>query len=100
MAATKPGHIWQAIPLLTAICLFALPAGAQYGGGTGEPNDPYQIWSAEQLNAIGADPNDWDKHFKLMADIDMDDLAGGMSHVLGSLDHPFTGTFDGNAYTV
>jgi hypothetical protein len=41
---------------------------------------------------IGADPNDWDKHFKLMADIDMDDLAGGVSHVLGSLDRPFTGT--------
>ena len=51
--------------------LFVLPAQAQYGGGTGEPNDPYLIYTAEHLNAIGAEPNDWDKHFKLMADINL-----------------------------
>jgi len=27
---------------------------AQYGGGTGEPNDPYLIYTAEQMNEIGA----------------------------------------------
>ena len=52
---------------------FMLDAVAQrkYGGGTGEPNDPYLIYTPEQMNAIGAEPNDWSKHFKLMADIDL-----------------------------
>jgi hypothetical protein len=100
MAATRDRQVFSTIALLIAICVVTFPAEAKYGGGTGEPNDPYQIWSAEQLNAIGADPNNWDKHFRLMADIDMDDLADGMSHVLGGLDRPFTGTFDGNAHTI
>ena len=49
------------------------PSGlhAKYGGGTAEPNDPYLIYTAEHLNALGAEPNDYDKHFKLMADIDL-----------------------------
>jgi len=38
------------------------PSGlsAKYGGGTGEPNDPYLIYTAEQLDDIGAEPNDWE----------------------------------------
>jgi len=37
-----------------ALVLFniALPAQAKYGGGTGEPNDPYLIFDANQMNAI------------------------------------------------
>ncbi len=54
---------------LAVVCLHL--AWAQYGGGTGEPNDPYQIWTAEQMNAIGADPNQWTKCFILMADLDL-----------------------------
>jgi len=38
--------------VLLAIFLFGRPAEAQYGGGTGEPNDPYLIYTAEQMNAI------------------------------------------------
>ena len=47
-----------------------------YGGGSGTHHDPYQIWTAEQMNAIGADPCDWDKHFMLMADIDLSSFDG------------------------
>lgn len=28
---------------VVVICFFCLPAKAKYGGGTGEPNDPYLI---------------------------------------------------------
>lgn len=35
--------------VLLAICLFGRPAEAQYGGGSGEPNDPYLICTAEQV---------------------------------------------------
>jgi hypothetical protein len=45
-----------------------------YGGGSGEPNDPYLIYTAEQLNTIGLIPGHLDKHFKLMADLDLDTL--------------------------
>ena len=44
----------------------------EFAGGTGEPNNPYQIATAEQLISIGDDPNLLDKHFELINDIDMD----------------------------
>jgi hypothetical protein len=49
-----------------------LPATAKYSGGTGEPNDPYQIATAADLIALGETPDDYDKHFLLTADIDLD----------------------------
>ncbi len=42
-----------------------------YSGGTGEPNDPYQIATAEDLNALGSEPNDYNDCFILTADIDL-----------------------------
>ncbi|MHC4519074.1 MAG: hypothetical protein ACYTAS_10825, partial [Planctomycetota bacterium] len=47
----------------------------QYGGGAGEPNDPYLVYTAEQLNAIGKS-GPMDAQFKLMADIDLIDYGG------------------------
>jgi rhodanese-related sulfurtransferase len=77
-------------------------------GGTGEPNDPYLIYTAEQLNSIGAEPNDLDKHFKLMADIDLSGylydaalIAPDINDVdAGFQGIPFTGVFDGNDHTI
>ena len=78
-------------------------ARKKYGGGTGEPNDPYLINTAEQMNAIGAEPNDWDKHFKLMTDIDFSTYIEtdfniiGYYESYGSLNNkPFSGVFSGN----
>jgi hypothetical protein len=78
------------------------PSGlhAQYGGGTGEPNDPYLIYTAEQMNAIGVEPNDWDKHFKLMADIDLDPNLPGRKAFDAAIIGDFAGVFDGNGHTV
>jgi len=106
----------RTIPFLMALFLLGLPTHAQYGGGTGEPDDPYLIYTAEQINAIGADPNDWDKHFKLMADIDLDpNLPGGrvftqaVIHTRAMILSDFGGTiilsafqgeFDGNDCTI
>ena len=87
--------------LLFAICFSALPAQAKYGGGTGEPNDPYLIYDSNQMNVIGADSNDWDKHFKLMADIDLGGDASSQFSTIGtSSANSFTGEFDGNNHTV
>ncbi len=78
-------------------CFLSMPAKSEYGGGTGEPDDSYLIYNAEQMNEIGADPNDWDKHFKLMADIDLSTYSGTDFNIIGrSGRSAFTGVFDGN----
>ena len=78
--------------------VYELDAVAQrkYGGGTGEPNDPYLIYTAEQMNVIGLHEEDWDKHFKLMADIDLSAYTGTSFNIIVSLYGSFRGVFDGN----
>jgi hypothetical protein len=53
------------------------------------------------MNAIGAIPNDWDRHFRLMADIDLSAYTGTRFNIIGlDIDHCFTGVFDGNGHTI
>jgi len=92
---------------LLLLFLIAAPAQAEYGGGTGEPNDPYLIFDANQMNAIGADSNDWDKHFILMADIDLSTFTETDFNIIGEryydggwIENPFTGVFDGSGHTI
>ena len=95
--------------------IFTLDAVAKrkYGGGAGEPNDPYQIATAAHMNAIGANPGDWGMHFKLMADVDLSGFDGkngrpgynivGPDTLPGTWEYdgtPFTGVFDGNGHVV
>ena len=68
----------------------------EYAGGEGTKEDPYLIATAQHLNAIGLNRCDFDKYFKLSADIDMDDLGSTPFNIIGSLDDHFTGTFDGD----
>lgn len=86
-----------------AVCFLGLPAQAKYGGGSGTAEDPYLIYSAEQMNAIGANPTDWEKHFKLMDDIDLSAFSGSAFNIIGQWvawgspnNKPFSGIFDGN----
>ena len=72
MTTSSRSRILLTIPLLIAFCLVSFPAQAQYGGGTGEPNDPYQIATAEDLMLLGESPEDYDKHFILTTDTDLD----------------------------
>ena len=83
--------------VLLTLCLLSPPVGAQYGGGTGRPDDPYLIYTAEQMNNIGVNRNDWDKHFKLMADIDLSQYTGEAFNIIGTgANSAFQGIFDGN----
>jgi hypothetical protein len=68
-----------------------------YGGGTGEPEDPYLIYTAQQLNMIGLNSCHLDKHFKLMADVDLGAFTGIRFNIIGiDYRNPFSGVFDGN----
>ncbi len=98
----------QSILLAMAVFMFFSSAFAgTYSGGTGEPNDPYLIATAEDMNEIGANPDDWDAHFLLVADINLADYTGTKFNIIGYYDpynplnnNPFTGVFDGNGYTI
>jgi len=83
--------------LLVCLSILTPKAWARYGGGTGEPNDPYRIVTAEDLNDIGRYEEDWDKHFILTADID---LQGVSLSPVGNYNQRFTGDFDGNNYII
>jgi hypothetical protein len=107
------------VVILTLVFGSAVHA-VEFAGGTGEPDDPYQVATGEQLIAIGSDPMLLDRHFVLVSDIDLDpNLPGGQ--VFGSAliaRHPepnspwvepawaetftgtFTGTFNGQGHVI
>jgi hypothetical protein len=101
LARSSADGLGRMVPLLVAIHALSFTAWASYGGGSGTAADPYQIFTAGQLNEIGAQPQDLDKHFKLMADLDLSGYRGSDFHRIGTPDDgPFTGTFDGNYKTL
>ncbi|MCP4260892.1 MAG: hypothetical protein GY774_25790 [Planctomycetes bacterium] len=76
---------------------------AKYGGGNGTVEDPYLIYTAEQMNEIGLHREDQSKHFKLMADIDLSAYSGTAFNRIGvhSRGYPgFAGVFYGNGHTI
>ena len=93
-------RILGTIFLVVAFCLVSVPAQAKYGGGTGEPNEPYLIYTAEQMNEIGLHEEDWQKHFKLMSDIDLSSYTGTSFNLIGTSHNLFWGVFDGNDHTI
>ncbi|UCG55627.1 MAG: hypothetical protein JSU70_12250 [Phycisphaerales bacterium] len=96
MRGSRNQAILWTIPVLMVAFLASFPAYAKYGGGTGEPNDPYLIYTSQQMNHIGQHEEDWDKHFRLMADIDLSQCGGEPFNLIGTSDEPFSGHFDGN----
>lgn len=95
---------------LLYVCAVASAAPWQ-GSGTAE--DPYLIADANDMQAIGADPNYWDAHFKLTANIDLSQydgkdgrpsfnlIGGDFTWSGGSYKGTgFSGTFDGNGHEV
>ena len=85
------GIVCVAIILCCANVLWAV----EFAGGTGEPNDPYRIATAEQLIEIGSSPDLAGRHFLLAASID---VSGAVRS--GPLIASFPGTFDGNGHTI
>jgi hypothetical protein len=98
------------IPFLLVVSVFVLPAHAQYSGGSGTADDPYQIATAADLIALGETPDDYDydKHFILTADIDLVDcifekavIAWDTNNVGSDFQGTsFHGVFDGNGHVI
>ncbi len=83
------------LALVSGLVFCAAAGGVEFAGGTGEPNEPYQIATPEQLLGIGTDSDLMEKHYILVASIDLSGLM---------LTEPpismFYGAFDGDGYTV
>lgn len=89
---------------------------AEFAGGAGRFDDPYQISDAAQLLLIGAEQRLLQGHYVLINDIDLDpNLPGGKVYhraPIGIAGEPirqpaldnkldfFAGTLDGNGYTI
>ncbi len=100
-AERKSRTVMRTASLLIAVCLGGVPAWGNYGGGTGEPNGPYLIYTAQHVYDMGTTAEHLSRHFRLMADIDMGKSDRTNFYPIGlSLDRPFTGTFDGNGHII
>ena len=74
---------------------------AKYGGGSGTAEDPYKISDANQMRSIGADPNDWSKHFLMTDDIDLSAFTQTTFNIIGTdSENAFKGVFDGNGHKI
>lgn len=76
-----------------------------YGGGSGTPADPYRISSHLHLQALGAHKWDWNKHFKLTANIMLTKYKNEQFNLIGRYNFfdqltPFSGTFDGDGFYI
>jgi len=102
----KKSLLFQALAFV--LCFINTLSFGKYSGGTGEPSYPYLISTPENLNTLSIESNDWDKHFLVVANINMagykysraliapdisahDDVFSGTS---------FTGVFDGNGHKI
>jgi len=93
------------ITLILATFSPNLFASGTYSGGTGQPNTPYLIATAADMNEIGENSDDWDDCFLLTADINLIDYNETNFNLIGNAIHPatgnpFTGVFDGNGHTI
>jgi hypothetical protein len=99
--------------LATAVGLLSIHGHAQYAGGRGTAQDPYQLATAADLIALGDSPQDYDKYFILTADIDLDpNLPEGRVFdraVIAPYGNPlqydrqavmFSGVFDGRGHRI
>lgn len=97
--------------LIAAIILcMGLSGGSLYGysGGCGTASDPYQIASSQDLIELGGTPADYDKHFVLVADIDLSGHTFDRAVIAPDSDsergvfgeRTFTGVFAGDNHVI
>jgi len=94
--------------LLTSVSMLAVLLGTaticsgKYSGGSGEPNDLYQIANVADLMTLANDANDYNKCFIMTADIDLDpNLAGNRVFTTAVIARDVNNAnykFDGNSF--
>ena len=77
--------------VLVFLLAFVASSHAEYSGGSGTAAEPYEIGTVADWQELMETAGDWDRHFVLIADLDMGGVA--MSPVGNEPDN-FTGVFD------
>ncbi len=93
--AAPTAHLGKTAVFIAMIWSGAVAQAYEFAGGTGEPNDPYQIATAEQLLSIGSDPNLRNQDYVLVADIDLSGTSFSKSPI-----PVLFGVFDGNGHVI
>ncbi len=88
------------LALIVLLAVFVPSSEAQYSGGTGTLDNPYRIATVQDWADLAARPNDWNRSFLLVADLDMHLLPKDAARMVGTEDIPFSGVFDGNGRTI
>ena len=108
----KKNRSFHVILAVFAVFCPSLHAAGSYPAGDGTAENPYQILTAADLIELGRHPEDYDKNFILMEDIDLGINAPGgkifrQAVIAPDTDPnetfhgtPFSGTFDGNNYRI
>ena len=96
--------------IITALLIvsFAPYTCLAYSGGTGDPNDPYQIANVADFSQLSSTPTHWNKAFILTAGVNLTGLIFTQAPIAratnsssdGFQGTPFTGVFDGNNHTI
>ena len=100
------------VTLILLATLVPTVSAGTYSGGDGSANYPWRISNVNDINELGTEPNDWDNHFVMTADINLADYTGTQYNIIGTgffihkpigsvfVSTPFTGTFDGGGFEV
>jgi len=99
-----------ALTILFVVLAFSVPfaEAGTYSGGTGEPNSPYLIGSADDIIEMSNEPNDWDYCFVMIADVNMVGYTFTTAVIAPDEDNTnyifdgtsFTGIFDGADHNI
>lgn len=101
--------VWKWVPTLSVpLILDWQPVVNEYSGGDGSEQTPWQIASVEDLILMSSSPDDWDKNFKLINDIDLAGYVFDKAVIAPDADGsdwdfqgtPFIGSFDGQGHTI
>lgn len=96
---------WIVVSSFTLYAKWESNYPASFAGGSGTQYDPYQVSDAAELYAVRYYP---DKHYIQTADIDLSEFSSGKGwEPIGETDGdgyadkaPFSGSFNGNGYTI
>lgn len=102
MRSKRTSMFLSAVLLVTVFAVVPGNVSAEFAGGSGTLEDPYQISDVYQLQNIDTDLSG---HYILVNDIDASDTStwnggAGFDPIGDGYSNPFTGTFDGNGYTI
>ncbi len=91
------GRIWGGIAWVTPACSEAALVNSPYAGGLGSSASPYLICTGTQFNNISTNPQDWGSIFNQGVNID---LTGITITPIGTAGTNFTGTYNGQGFTI